>query len=413
MGTPSVEPTRRIDADSAKRAVPRHLSSRVAPLASVAGRRLAARYVELLAEGRLVLDLGRSDLDVPVPQPVLDSLMRLLKRGFVGLTPAAGLQVLRLRIAAHYGRGYGVNVPVDRIFLTPGATGASLLALAVSLNPGDEVLIGDPGYAPHRQQIELFHGRCVPIPLDATTAFQLNAELVERHWTSRTVGVVLVSPSNPVGTVIGADDLREIASVVRDRGGVMFADEVYHGLTFGDRATSVLEVAEDCFVAGSFSKYFNMAGFRLGWLIVPAAYVVHVAQLALSTFLGPATPSQFAALAAFDQESLAIMESQLASLRARRDYLVSALRDLGFRVPCVAHGGMFIYADCSALTRDSADFAREMLEQCGVLAAPGCEFGEHPDTGSYMGFSFSPTRDRLESAMAAMAAWLQSRRGAP
>ena len=338
---------------------------------------LLARARELEALGRTIVHMEIGEPDFPTAKPICEAAIRVVETGNVFYTPALGLPALRAAISGFYRDRYGVDVPAARIIVTPGASGALLLAIGVLIDPGDEVLMSDPGYPCNRNFVRMMGGVPVEIPVGAESAYQLLPEMVSRRWNDRTRAVMVASPSNPTGTLMPESDQRAIAQIAHERGGAMIVDEIYHGLVYGEAYTTALKFSADVFVINSFSKYFNMTGWRLGWMVVPERYVQECNKLAQNIFLSAPTPSQHAALAAFEPSTIAILEERRAEFRARRDFLVPALRTLGFRVPVVPPGAFYVYADCSALTADSFAFSRDLLETAGVAITPGADFGAY------------------------------------
>ena len=335
----------------------------------------AARALE--AAGRDIVHMEIGEPDFPTPQPVLDAAQRAIAAGDLYYTSALGLPELRAAIARHYADHYGVDVEPERVVVTAGASAALLLVMALCVDRDDEILMADPGYPCNRHFVRMFEGTPVCIPVDADTRYQLTAHRVERHWHPRTRGVLIASPSNPTGTSVPRDEMRGIAEAVAKRGGTLIVDEIYLGLTYGEAPRSVLEFADDAFVVSSFSKYFNMTGWRLGWIVAPLAHVRNLEKLAQNLYISPAAPSQRAALACFEPATAKIVERRRRAFEARRDFLVPALRGLGFGVPVMPTGGFFVYADCSRFSNDSERFCREVLEGAGVAFTPGIDFGVH------------------------------------
>ncbi|MBN9421213.1 MAG: aminotransferase [Candidatus Accumulibacter sp. 66-26] len=338
---------------------------------------LLARAKELEAAGRDIVHMEVGEPDFPTPAPIVAAAQAHLAGGRVFYTPALGLPELREAISAFYRTRYGVDVPASRIVVTAGASGALLLALACLAAPGSEWLLTDPGYPCNRHFVRSFEGVPVGIPVGAESNFQPTLADLERHWNERTAGALFASPANPTGTMLDAGTLAAIAGFVRQRGGQLIVDEIYHGLTYEEDAPTALQFGNDIFVVQSFSKYFNMTGWRLGWLVVPERFARDVEKLAQNLFIAPSTPAQHAALAAFHPETIAILESRRAELRRRRDFLAPELERLGFRLSARPEGAFYIYADCSALTDDSERFARTLLETAGVAVTPGLDFGTH------------------------------------
>ncbi len=336
---------------------------------------LLARARELEAQGRSIVHMEIGEPDFPTAQPICDAGIRVIEAGGLFYTPALGLPELRAAIARYYRERYRVEVPASRIVITTGASGALLLAIGALIDPGDEVLMADPGYPCNRNFVRIMGGAPVEIPVGAESAYQLLPEMVARHWTSRTRAVMVASPSNPTGTLMPADSLRSIIAFARERGGTVISDEIYHGLVYDGACATALEFSDEVFVINSFSKYFNMTGWRLGWMVVPEACLREVDKLAQNVHLSAPTPAQHAALAAFAPGTIAILEQRRTEFRVRRDFLVPALRGLGFQIPVVPQGAFYIYADCGALAGDSFAFARDLLETAGVAITPGADFG--------------------------------------
>jgi aspartate/methionine/tyrosine aminotransferase len=303
--------------------------------------------------------------------------VRAIESGKHFYTPALGIPELRAAISKFYGERYGVDVPASRIIITSGASGALLLAIGVLVDYGDEVLMADPGYPCNRNFVRMMGGVPAEVPVGAESAYQLLPEMVALHWSPKTRAVIVASPSNPTGTLMPADSLRAIAATVRERGGALIVDEIYHGLVYEGDYTTALKHADDAFVINSFSKYFNMTGWRLGWMVVPPRYIREFDKLSQNIYLSAPTIAQHAALAAFEPATLAILEARRAEFKARRDFLLPALRGLGFRIPAIPPGAFYIYADCSAVSADSFAFARDLLETAGVAITPGADFGVH------------------------------------
>lgn len=359
---------------------------------------LLARAKELEAAGRDIVHMEVGEPDFPTPAPIVAAAQAHLAGGRVFYTPALGLPELREAISAFYRTRYGVDVPAARIVVTAGASGALLLALACLAAPGSEWLLTDPGYPCNRHFVRSFEGVPVGIPVDAQSNFQPTLTDLERHWNERTAGALFASPANPTGTMLDAGTLAAIAGFVRQRGGQLIVDEIYHGLTYGKDAPTALQFGDDIFVVQSFSKYFNMTGWRLGWLVVPERFARDVEKLAQNLFIAPSTPAQHAALAAFHPETIAILESRRAEFRRRRDFLAPELERLGFRLSAKPEGAFYIYADCSALTDDSERFARTLLETAGVAVTPGLDFGTHAPK-RHLRFAYATEIGRLGEAI--------------
>ncbi|MCP5450457.1 MAG: pyridoxal phosphate-dependent aminotransferase [Gammaproteobacteria bacterium] len=338
---------------------------------------LLARAKELETAGRSIVHMEIGEPDFSTAEPIVVAGQRALAEGRTRYTAAAGLPELRQAISDHYRERYGVEIPVRRILITPGASGALQLATAALINPGDRVLLADPGYPCNRHFVRLVEGQAIGVPVGPETGYQLTAELVERHWDQRTTAVLLASPANPTGTVITPEALVAIIATIEARGGRLIMDEIYHGLIYGAPVQTALAYSDRVLVVNSFSKYYGMTGWRLGWLVAPEDYVDAVEKLAQNLFLAASTPAQYAALAAFTPATAAIFEARRREFLARRDFLLPALRELGFHIPVTPDGAFYLYADCGRFTDDSHGFALRLLEETGVAITPGIDFGNH------------------------------------
>lgn len=366
---------------------------------------LVARARQHEAAGRDIVHMEIGEPDFPSPKPVIAAAQRFLDAGHVSYTPTLGLPKLREAIAAFYAQRYGINVPPRRIAVTAGGSGALLLALATLVNPGEDWLVTDPGYPCNRHFIRLYEGRPRLMKLDPQADFEISLADIERNWTPRAAGALLGSPANPTGTIIAPETIAEISTFIRERRGHLIMDEIYHGLTYDGRDYTALEASDEVFVVQSFSKYFHMTGWRLGWLVVPDRYMHEVEKLAQHLFISPSAPAQHAALAAFDPETIAIAEERRNEFRQRRDFLVSGLLRLGFKIPSPPQGAFYIYADCSALTTDSHAFARDLIDVAGVAATPGHDFGGNAPE-RYLRFAYTTSMDRIAEGLSRMERFL-------
>jgi aspartate/methionine/tyrosine aminotransferase len=336
---------------------------------------LLGRARELEAAGRSIVHMEIGEPDFVTPQPVIDAGIRSLEAGYTHYTPAVGLAALRQRIAGFYADRYGVRIDAQRILVTPGASAALQLVMAALVDSGDRVLMADPGYPCNRNFVYLVNGEPVGIPVTAATGYQPSLGQVEEHWSQDTAALLVASPSNPTGTLLDADTLQALHDFTRTRGGALVVDEIYHGLVYDETAATALAVSDDVFVINSFSKYFGMTGWRLGWLVAPRDMVPELDKLAQNLFLAAPTLAQHAALRAFDADNLEILETRREAFRERRDYLLPALRELGFDIPVTPAGAFYLYADCSRFTTDSYAFSQRLLEEAGVAITPGTDFG--------------------------------------
>jgi aspartate/methionine/tyrosine aminotransferase len=385
-----------------------NIAARMAQIAPFHVMELMARAAALEAAGRSIIHLEVGEPDFPTAEPILEAARRFISGGHVHYTAARGLPQLREAIAAHYAERHGIDVAPERIIVTAGASGALLLALGILVNPGDEWLLPDPGYPCNRHFVRLLEGAPVALPVTPESNYQPTPAQVATAWTDKTRGLLVASPANPTGTLLDRDRLAGLANIVAARGGNLLVDEIYHGLTYGIDARTALAVSEDIFVINSFSKYFGMTGWRLGWLVAPQRYVREIEKLAQNLYIAPSTVAQHAALAAFLPEARAILEARRQEFRARRDLLLPGLRQLGFRVAGEPQGAFYVYADSSALSADSDALSGKLLDEAGVAATPGLDFGTNSPR-SHMRFAYTVCRDEIEEALARMARHLGNR----
>ena len=363
---------------------------------------LLTRARELEAAGRSIIHMEVGEPDFPTPQPVIEAANEFIRSGRVFYTPALGIPELREAISRFYAERYGVDVAPERIAVTAGASGALLLALAALLDPGDELLLPDPGYPCNRHFVRMLEGVPRALCVGPESGYQPTAEQVAQSWTARTRGLLVASPANPTGTLIAAPTMAGLAACVGARGGALLVDEIYHGLTYDCDAQTALSLSDEIFVINSFSKYFGMTGWRLGWLVAPLRFMRDIEKLAQNLFISPSTPAQHAALAAFRPETIALLEGRRAEFRSRRDFLLPALRRLGFRIAAAPRGAFYLYADCASIADDSEVLARELIEQAGVAITPGLDFGDNAPH-RHVRFAYTVTRDKLEEGVARLA----------
>ena len=323
--------------NDASNRLPRLLSHRAADIQPFHVMELLRRARELEAQGRDIIHMEVGEPDFATPQPVIDAATRFLAGGDVHYTPALGLPRLREAIARFYQDRFGADVAPERIIVTAGASGALMLALAATTNPGDAWLLPDPGYPSNRHLVRAFEGVAQALPVDAASRYQPTAAQVDAAWAPDTRGLMVATPSNPTGTLLGVDEIAALHRVTRRRGGVLLVDEIYQGLSYGVEAETALahpalNAADDLFVVNSFSKYFGMTGWRLGWLVVPPGFAREIEKLAQHFFISPSTPAQHAALAAFAPETIEILEARRHEFGERRNVLLPALRELGFTI---------------------------------------------------------------------------------
>jgi aspartate/methionine/tyrosine aminotransferase len=351
----------------------------------------------------IFLSVGEPDFTAP---PLVQAAAeRAISLGKTQYTNANGIDPLREKISAWYAQRFNVHVPASRIIITAGASAALQLACLALIDAGDEILMPDPSYPCNRHFVHAADGVAKLIATAPEERFQLSAAKVQANWGAKTTGVLLASPSNPTGTSIHPDELRKIHEFVRAKGGITMIDEIYLGLshdaTFGK---SALELGDDIISINSFSKYFNMTGWRLGWLVVPEKLVSPIERLAQNLYICASSISQAAGLACFEPESIATYEQRRAEFKARRDYFLPALKELGFNILVEPDGAFYVYADASPLfaklgVKDSWDFAFEIMRRAHVAITPGRDFGTD-STAHFVRFSTASSMKDLQTAIA-------------
>ncbi|PFH26864.1 MULTISPECIES: pyridoxal phosphate-dependent aminotransferase [Burkholderia] len=360
----------------------------------------------LESSGRDVIHMGIGEPDFTAPEPVVEAAAAALRRGVTQYTSALGIAPLREAIAAHYARAYGLTISPERIVVTAGASAALLLACLALVGRDDEVLMPDPSYPCNRHFVAAAEGRPVLVPSGPEARFQLTADDVRTRWGNRTRGVLLASPSNPTGTSLEPDELKRIVEAVRARGGFTIVDEIYQGLSYDAAPVSALSYGDDVITVNSFSKYFSMTGWRLGWLVVPPALVGTFEKLSQNLFICPSALAQHAALACFEPSTLEIYEARRLEFKRRRDFIAPALERLGFTVPVMPDGAFYVYANCGGVAHpaagDSAALTQAMLHDANVVLVPGMDFGVHAPR-DYIRLSYATAYSRLEEAVERLA----------
>ena len=353
-------------------------------------------------EPMIFLNIGEPDYTAPAQ--VQAAANACVAAGNTQYTNALGLEPLREAISAWYKTRFNVDVPARRIVITAGASAALQLACLALIEAGDEILMPDPSYPCNRHFVSAAEGVAKLIPTGAAERYQLSAEQVAAHWGAKTRGVLLASPSNPTGTSIDPVELHRIHEVVQSKGGITIVDEIYLGLSYEEAfGHSALAISDDIISINSFSKYFNMTGWRLGWMVVPESMVPVVERMAQNLFICASTISQHAALACFTPESIAIFEARRAEFKARRDYFLPALKELGFGIDVMPDGAFYAWADCTPLctklgVKDSWEFAYALMEKAHLAITPGRDFGT-ADTARYVRFSTANSMEQLQEAV--------------
>ncbi len=367
---------------------------------------LLARAQALEQAGHDVIHLEIGEPDFTTAEPVVRAGQAALAAGHTRYTAARGLPALRQAISGFYRSHYSLDIDPERILVTPGGSGALLLASSLLVDPGRHWLLADPGYPCNRHFLRLVEGGAQLVPVGPETAYQLTPSLVQQYWNADSVGALVASPANPTGTVLSADELAALSASLHARGGHLVVDEIYHGLTYGLDAASVLQVDDSAFVLNSFSKYFGMTGWRLGWLVAPPAAVPDLEKLAQNLYISASSIAQHAALACFSDEAMAIFEQRRQAFQQRRDFLLPALRELGFRIEVEPQGAFYLYADVSAFTDDAQAFCAHFLETEHVAFTPGLDFGFHR-SNQHVRLAYTQEVPRLQEAVERIARGLK------
>lgn len=359
---------------------------------------LLARARELEAQGKTIIHMEIGEPDFPTPSPIIEAGRQALADDKTHYTPALGLPRLRQKISDYYLQEFAVDIDAKRIIITPGGSGALQLALAILVNPGNKVLMTDPGYPCNRHMVRLFEGEAVSVPVDETSNFQLTPAHIEHYWDQQTVAAMIASPSNPTGTRLDQTSLQKLIKTVSQHQGMLIVDEIYQGLVYEGENITALSLSDQLIVVNSFSKYFGMTGWRLGWMVVPEEMVDAVDRVAQNIFLAPSTIAQNAAMDAFSETTMSIIHQRRDEFKQRRDYLLPALNKLGFKISANPQGAFYIYADCTAWSTDSFKLSNDLLEKAGVAVTPGKDFGSYR-ASQYLRFAYTQPIDVLEQGV--------------
>lgn len=358
-------------------------------------------------EGREVFHMEVGQPGTSAPSKVLAAAKDALETQQIGYTDALGIAPLREAIARHYKDFYGVDVPKERVVVTTGSSGGFLLTFLSAFKKGEGVLLAEPGYPAYRNILTSLDLVPVGLPCHAETNFQPTPELIDKV-SDPIAGLLVASPSNPTGTMIKHDELAALVDYCAGRGLQFISDEIYHGITYDEPATTALELTEEAIVINSFSKYFSMTGWRLGWMIVPERMVSTIEKLAQNLFISPPALSQYAAVKAF--ECMDEMEENVRGYARNRDILLNELPKLGLSRLASADGAFYVYADVREFTNDSVAFCKKMLNETGVAATPGLDFDPHRGTG-YVRFSFAGSTATIEQAIERLKNWSGIKKG--
>jgi len=382
------------------------LSNRAKNLSPFHVMDILAQAKALSQQGQQIYHMEVGEPDFPTSQRIINAGIDALNQYKTHYTPATGLPELRQAVADYYQRRFSLDVDPVRIIITPGASGALQLAMACLLDAGEQILLADPGYPCNRNIAEVLALKTAAIPVHAENNYQLDAESIAANWQQDTKAVMVATPSNPTGTLLPQRALTEIVKLVAQNKGHLIVDEIYQGLVYGVDDYTALSVSEDCFVINSFSKYFGMTGWRVGWMVVPEAYVDVIDRIAQNLFLAPATVSQYAAITALQASMQEELDVRRDVFQQRRDFLLPALLQLGFKIEAKPQGAFYIYANCEKFTDNSFEWVKQLLSKQGVALTPGLDFGDY-QANKFCRFAYTQSLDVLEQAVEKIDAFIK------
>jgi aspartate/methionine/tyrosine aminotransferase len=359
---------------------------------------ILAQAKALSQQGRTIYHLEIGEPDFPTAESIVNAGIEALKQFKTHYTPALGLPELRHAVAEYYDRKFSVKINPRRILITPGASGALQLAISCLLDAGENVLLADPGYPCNRNIAQVLAAEAITIPVGAESFYQLNADLVAKHWNNKTRAVMVATPSNPTGTILPEKQLTELCQLVEQKNARLIVDEIYQGLVYDVDDSTALKISDECFVINSFSKYFGMTGWRIGWMVVPELYVDAIDRIAQNLFLAPPTISQYAALTALKAETQIELDERRDEFKLRRDFLLPALEQLGFEVAVKPQGAFYIYTNCERFTDDSFTWVKQLLNEQGVALTPGIDFGDY-QANKHCRFAYTQSLELLQQAV--------------
>ena len=357
---------------------------------------------ERAASGSDVLHLEVGQPSTPAPKKVIETAQFVLADDKLGYTDALGISLLREKISGHYRDTYGVNVDPKRVVITSGASGGLLLSFLSSFDVGDCVGMATPGYPAYKNMLKSLGVKVVEISVDSKSHFQLNPEVLD-NLSENLDGLIISSPSNPTGSMISSSGMRDLVDWCDRRGTRLISDEIYHGIVYGEQASTALSYGTDVIIINSFSKYFSMTGWRLGWMVIPESMIRSIECLAQNLYISPPSLSQMAAVAVFD--CMDELNENVTRYRINRDILLEKLPNAGLERFAPVDGAFYIYANVSHLTNDSSEFCKRMLSEIGVAMTPGIDFDEI-NGKSYVRLCFAGATQDIIQAAARLQKWL-------
>ncbi len=367
---------------------------------------ILAQAKALTQQGKTIYHMEVGEPDFPTAECIVNAGIDALKQCKTHYTPALGLPELRDAVAEYYDRKFSVKISPERIIITPGASGAIQLVIACLLDAGENILLADPGYPCNRNIAQILAVETIAIPVEAESHYQLDADVVAKNWNEKTRAAMVATPSNPTGTLLPENQLVELCKLIEKKRGRLIVDEIYQGLVYDAADYTALEFSDECFVINSFSKYFGMTGWRLGWMVVPEDYVDAIDRIAQNIFLASATMSQYAAITALKAETQVELDRRRDEFKRRRDFLLPALEQLGFDISARPQGAFYIYANCERFTDDSFSWVKQLLNEQGVALTPGIDFGDHL-ASKHCRFSYTQSLEQLEQAVDKIEAFIK------
>ncbi len=368
---------------------------------------ILAQAKALTQQGRTIYHMEVGEPDFATAECIINAGIDALKQLKTHYTPALGLPELRHAVAEYYDRRFSVKINPERIIITPGASGALQLAMACLLDAGENLLLPDPGYPCNKNIAQVLAVEPIAVPVSAENAYQLDAASIAKYWNEKTRAVMVATPSNPTGTLLPESQLKEICHIVEQNKGALIVDEIYQGLVYDVDDYTALAISDECFVINSFSKYFGMTGWRIGWMVVPEFYADAIDRIAQNIFLAPATMSQYAALTALKAETQIELDARRDEFKRRRDFLLPALEQLGFKIAVQPQGAFYIYANCEKFTDDSYNWVKQLLSKQGVALTPGLDFGNY-QANIHCRFAYTQPLDVLERAIDKIDAFIRT-----
>ncbi|NLQ18044.1 aminotransferase class I/II-fold pyridoxal phosphate-dependent enzyme [Marinomonas sp. M1K-6] len=381
------------------------MATRVEQIAPFQVMAILARAKKLALAGEDVIHLEIGEPDFVAVDAVAEAGVLAIQQGKTGYTSATGLPELKQAISEYYHSRYHASVSPERIIVTPGASGALLLMASLMVNAGEEVIMPDPCYPCNRHFLIQAGAKAKLVETKAEDGFEMDLSALSEHWQDNTSGLWLASPSNPTGAVLSKQYVSEAWQKVSELGGHLLVDEIYQGLVYDGEDFSALSISDDIFVINSFSKYFAMTGWRLGWLVVPEWAIDGATKLAQNVFIAAPSVSQYAAVRAFSPDVLAECELRRQTLNARRLVLLEQLNAIGLPVVAPAHGAFYVYVDVSSVTQDAMAWCLALLEKEKVALTPGADFGVK-DAHKYVRFAYTCDEARLKEALARIARFI-------